>query len=204
MPTLAGLVAVALGVLLTAATPGTGGAQEGRPVRLRGTLLAVEADRLVVETAGAARVTVAIREPFTVSALRAATLADITPGSFVGTAARPQPDGTFRALEVHIFPEEMRGAGEGHRPMTLPDTTMTNATVESVVQQVDGPLLILRYRGGEVRVVVPAEAPVVRFVPGSRELLRPGAAVSLSAVEAADGAVSASRITVGIDVVPPL
>jgi hypothetical protein len=204
MPTSARLLAAALGLLLVSATSGTAAAQEGRPMRLRGTLVTVEADRLVVETAGATRVTVILREPVAVSALRAASLADITPGSFVGTAARPQPDGTFRALEVHIFPEAMRGTGEGHRPMTLPDTTMTNATVESVVQRVDGPLLVLRHRGGEVRVVVPAEAPVVRFVPGGRELLRPGAAVSVGAVEAPDGAVSTSRITVGIDVVPPL
>src|SRR5262249_29507574 len=152
------LFAVVLALLLGSASTGPGPvAEDGRPVRLRGRLVAVDADRLVVETAGPTRVTVAIREPFAVSALPAATLADSAPGTYVGTAARPQPDGTLRALEVHIFPEAMRGSGEGHRPMTLPDTTMTNATVDSVVQRIDGPLLVLRYREGEVRVVVPAD-----------------------------------------------
>ncbi len=129
-----------------------------------------------------------------------ASLADIGPGTFLGTAARAQPDGSFRALEVHIFPESMRGAGEGHRPMDAPGTTMTNASVDALVQRADGPLLTLKHKDGVTQVLVPPDAPIVRFGPGDASLLVPGASIVVSrAVRAADGTVSASRLTVGVD-----
>jgi hypothetical protein len=176
----------------------------GTPVRIRGRIVAVEPDRLVVSPAGEAPVTVSLREPLGIVGVMAAELSAITGGSFVGTAARRQPDGTLRALEVHIFPEAMRGVGEGHRPMNLPETTMTNAGVEEVVERAEGRLLVLKHPGGEVRVLVPPDAPVVRLVPGDRGLLQSGAPVSIGAVKGPDGALSSSRITVGIDVVPPM
>jgi hypothetical protein len=129
-----------------------------------------------------------------------ASLGDITPGTFLGTAARAQPDGTFRALEVHIFPESMRGPGEGHRPMEASGTTMTNASVEALVQRADGPRLTLKHKGGETRVWVPADAPIVRFGPGDPSLLVPGASVLVfRATSGDDGTLSASRVTVGVD-----
>jgi hypothetical protein len=127
-------------------------------------------------------------------------LADIGPGTFLGTAARAQPDGTFRALEVHILAESMRGTGEGHRPMEAPGTTMTNASVDALVQRADGPLLTLKHKDGVTQVLVPPDAPIVRFGPGDQSLLVPGASIVVfRAVRAADGTVSASRLTVGVD-----
>jgi len=165
----------------------------------------LDGQRLAVATAsGEVRIT--LMEPLTVIGVAAAHLADITPGSYVGTAARPQSDGTLRALEVHIFPETLRGTGEGHRPMDPPDRTMTNATVQDVVRKVTGSLLTLKYKDGEVTVVVPPDAPVVRFVPGDRALLTPGAGVVIfRAVQAEDGSITASRINVGVGgIMPPM
>jgi hypothetical protein len=122
----------------------------GKPVRVRGRITAVDGDRLVVATDGG-EVRVALTEPLGIIGVAPAQLSDIAPGTFIGTAARTQPDGTLRALEVHIFPEAMRGTGEGHRPMDAPATTMTNAGVEETVQSVDGPLLTLKFREGRSR-----------------------------------------------------
>jgi hypothetical protein len=180
-------------------------APAGTAVTLRGKIVALAGQRLGVETA-TGTVWVTLVEPVTVTGVAPAKLSDITPGTFIGTAAtRQQADGTFRALEVHIFPEAMRGAGEGHRPWDLPDTIMTNANVEEVVQNVEGSRLTLRYPGGGVTVVVPKEAPIVRFVPGDRDLLKPGAGVFIfRATRAADGSISTSRISVGVGITPPM
>jgi hypothetical protein len=135
-----------------------------------------------------------------VTGVTRASLGDIGPGTFLGTAARAQPDGSLRALEVHIFPESMRGTGEGHRPMEAPGTTMTNATVDALVQRVDGPLLTLKHKDGVTLVLVPPDVPIVRFGPGDPSLLVPGASILVSrAVRAADGTVSASRLSVGMN-----
>jgi hypothetical protein len=175
----------------------------GTPVRIRGRITAVAEDRVVVATDGG-EVRVALNEPLRIVGVEPAHLSDIAPGTFIGTAARTQPDGTLRALEVHIFPEAMRGTGEGHRPMDAPETTMTNAAVEEAVQSVDGPVLTLKYRGGQVRVLVSPETPVVRMVAADRRLLTPGTAVSIRAARGADDSLSASSIVVGIGIVPPM
>lgn len=170
----------------------------GRPITIRGTVVALEGARLRVATASGDHV-ITLVEPLTVVAARSADLGDITPGTFLGTAARTEADGTLRALEVHIFPESMRGAGEGHRPWERSGTTMTNANVEAVVQETAGSLLTLKYRGGEVQVVVPRTAPIVRFEPGERGLIVPGASIVLFRTSRADdGTISASRVTVGV------
>jgi hypothetical protein len=166
---------------------------------LRGTIVSLEGSLLRVTTPAGAEV-VTLVPPLTVTGATQASLADIGPGTFLGTAARAQPDGTFRALEVHIFDESMRGTGEGHRPMDAPDTTMTNAAVDALVQRTDGPLLTLKHKDGVTQVLVPPDAPIVRFAPGDPALLVPGASVVVSrAVRAADGHLSASRLTVGVN-----
>jgi len=170
-----------------------------RPITIRGTVVGVEGDQLQVTTAAGTEV-ITLVPPLTVTGASRASLTDIGPGTFLGTAARAQPDGTFRALEVHIFAESMRGTGEGHRPMDAPGTTMTNASVDAVVQRADGPLLTLKHKDGVTLVVVPPDAPIVRFGPGDPSLLVPGASVAVfRAVRAADGHLSASRLTVGVD-----
>ena len=135
-----------------------------------------------------------------------ADLAAAGTGSFIGTAAVPQADGTLKAQEVVIFPESMRGVGEGHRAWDLtPDSTMTNATVEAAVAGAAGRELSLTYKGGEKKLVVPPGTPIVTLAPGDASLLKAGNHVFLSATQGADGIVTASRITVGKDgLVPPM
>jgi len=175
------------------------GTPAARSTTIRGTILGIEGDHLRVETPGGAE-TVTLDSPLTVTGATRASLADIGPGTFLGTAARAQADGTFRALEVHIFDESMRGTGEGHRPMDAPGTTMTNAAVDAVVQRTDGPLLTLKHKDGVTQVLVPPDTPIVRFAPGDPGLLVPGASVAVfRAVQMADGALHASRLTVGVN-----
>jgi hypothetical protein len=128
---------------------------------------------------------------------------DIASGMYVGATAEKQPDGTFRASRLHIFSEDQRGTGEGHRPLgSAPQSgaTMTNANVETVedvaVQNVKGRMLTLKYKGGEIKVVVPADTPVVKRIVGDRRLLTPGSTISASGPRAEDGAIVASQITV--------
>jgi hypothetical protein len=128
---------------------------------------------------------------------------DITSGMYVGATAEKQPDGTFRASRLHIFSEDQRGTGEGHRPLSSAPqsgSTMTNANVETVedmaVQNVKGRMLTLKYKGGEIKVLVPADTPVVKRIIGARRLLTTGSTISVSGSRAADGAIVASQITV--------
>jgi hypothetical protein len=118
-----------------------------RPITIRGTVVGLEGERLRVATASGPEV-IRLVPPLAVTGATRASLGDIVPGTFLGTAARAQPDGSFRALEVHIFPESMRGTGEGHRPMDAPGTTMTNANVDALVQRAEGPMLTLKHRTG--------------------------------------------------------
>jgi hypothetical protein len=178
-------------------------------VRIHGTILGLTGDALSVRTTGGQTVSVALGPDLRVVAVSAASLADIKPGSFVGSAARPGPDGTLVALEVHIFPESMRGSGEGHRPMDIaPQASMTNGTVGGDVADVSsvaGRIMTVRYNGGEQRIVVPQGVPVVAYKPADRALLVANARVSIAATEAADGTLGTSRITVGTGgIAPPL
>ena len=200
-------------LLLTATALALAGTLPGMPAhaqaaarRLRGTIDSVSGRDMVLTTRDGAKVTVKLAENVGVSALRKMSLSDITPGSFIGTAAEPGPDGVWRALEVLVFPEAMRGTGEGHFAWDLtPSSSMTNATVASAVQGNDGRSLTLNARGQQIRVMVPPEVPVVTLIPAAAEDLKPGAQVFLSATPAADGTLNAARVTVAKDgVVPPM
>jgi hypothetical protein len=166
-------------------------------VRLRGTVQAVTASSLTVRTRAGEVVELALPANLAVSEVYPIALADIQPGSFIGTAALPQPDGSQRAIAVTVFPESARGVGEGHRPFDLqPDSTMTNATVADVAAAPQGRQLQLKYKDGQKTLVVPPDAPVVTFRPADRGLLVPGASVSLSA-QVVDGKPTAQRINAG-------
>ena len=195
------LLAVATSVPL--ATPSW--AQAPRPVRIRATIDAVNPASIDLTSRAGQKQTVAIASDTVIVAIVPMKLEDIKPGSFIGSAAMPQPDGTQRALEVHVFPESMRGTGEGHRPFDLqPQSTMTNGTVGAVTGAV-GRTLTIAYQGGERTIVVPPDTPVVTYDPGSRALLVPGAHVIVMGVEASDGKLSATRISVGkYGLVPPM
>ncbi len=126
-----------------------------------------------------------------------ATLADIRPGSFLGVGAMPQADGSQQAIRVMIFPEAMRGQGEGHRPWDRPGTTMTNATVETAVTQISGQVLTVKYKDGEQKIVIRPDAEILTYVDADRRALKPGAAVTVSGVVGEGTAMDAERIIIG-------
>jgi len=168
-------------------------------VRIRGTVLAVSPASLTVKDRSGETVALALPAQLPVQEVYPITLADIKSGSFIGTAALPQADGTQQAIAVTVFPESARGTGEGHRPFDLqPQSTMTNATVADVVAAPSGRRLQLKYQGGEQTLVIPPGTPIVTFRPADRSLLVPGASVSITAQEIA-GQPTATRISAGRD-----
>jgi hypothetical protein len=179
---------------------------QGAPRRIRGTIDGWSGRDLAITTREGEKVTVRLAENVGVSALRRLDLSSVTPGTFIGTAAEPGPDGVWRALEVLVFPEAMRGTGEGHYAWDLtPTSSMTNATVDSAVQRNDGRSLTLTARGQQVRVMVPPDVPVVTPIPAAMEDLKPGAQVFLTATPGPGGTLTAARVTVARDgVVPPM
>lgn len=184
-----------------AAVSTTASAQNSDTVRIRGTLVRVDASTLVVQDRGGEVVSLARPADLAVSEVYPIKLSAIKRGSFIGTAAMPQPDGTQKAIEVVVFPEAARGTGEGHRPWDLlPQSTMTNATVADLAAAPKsvrgGQQLHLTYKGGEQTVVVPPDVPVVTFRPGTDALLVPGARVLVNAQEK-NGTPTALRVTAG-------
>jgi hypothetical protein len=157
-------------------------------VRIRGTIERVDGATSVVKARDGAELKVTVADNAQIAGIIKASLSDIKQNSFVGVTAMPQPDGSLNAVEVHIFPEAMRGTGEGHYPWDLqPQSTMTNANVEQVVSAVDGRTLTLKYREGEKKITVPASAPIVTYVPGHKSNIKPGAKVFIVAAKQADG-----------------
>src|SRR5579863_5319505 len=135
-----------------------------------------------------------------------ATLADVKPGSFIGVAALPGEGAELKAMEVHIFPEAMRGTGEGFRPFDLaPKSSMTNGNISARVDAAAGPKLTVTYKGGEQTIVVDPKTPIVGMEPGARSDLKPGAAIIARGPEKEDGAIDAAFVLVGKDgLVPPM
>ena len=176
------------------------------PVRVRGTIDRVEGDTYIVKARGGAELKVTLAEKAMVVALIKASLADIKQGSYVGVSGMPQADGSQKALEVHIFPEAMRGVGDGHRGWDLqPSSTMTNGNVEQTAASSDGQVLTLKYKDGEKKIVVPSDTPIVVYVPGERSELKPGASIFIAAaVKQPDGTLQAPRVNVGRGVAPPM
>lgn len=169
-------------------------------VRLRGTVLSVTPATLTINSRSGEVIELALSDKMVVSEVFPISLEDIKPGSFIGTAAMPQPDGSLRAIAVSVFRESARGTGEGHRPFDLlPQSTMTNATVAevgAVSGASGGRRLQLKYKDGEKTVIVPPETPVVTSRPADRGLLLPGASVSLFA-QSVDGKPTVLRINAG-------
>jgi len=132
------------------------------PVRIRGTIERVDGNVFIVKARAGDELKLKLAENATVVALVKATLADIKQGSYIGVSGLPQADGTQKALEVHIFPESMRGVGEGHRGWDLqPSSTMTNGNVEQAAASSEGQVVVLKYKDGEKRIVVSTDTPIV-------------------------------------------
>jgi hypothetical protein len=181
-------------------------AQEPPPVRIRGTIERIEGATCLVKARDGAELKLTVADNAQIAGVIKASLTDVKPNSFVGVTAMPQPDGGLHAVEVHIFPESMRGTGEGHYPWDLqPQSTMTNANVEQVVSAVDGRTLTLKYKDGEKKIIVPASAPIVTYVPGDKSDIKPGAKVFIVAVKQADGTLQGRAWRIGRDgLTPPM
>jgi hypothetical protein len=176
-------------------------------VRVRGAIERVDGNTLLIKARDGAEVKVSLAGNALIVAIVKASLADIKQGSFVGVTGMPQADGNQRAIEVHIFPESMRGTGEGHYPWDLrPGSTMTNANVEQTVTGVDGQTLSVKYKGGEKKLIVPPDATIVTYTPGDKNELKPGTKVFIAAAKKLpDGTLEAPRVNYGRDgLTPPM
>jgi hypothetical protein len=173
--------------------------------RLRGTIEKVDGNTLSVKTRDGAAATLTLTGNATIVGVVKASLAEIKEGSFIGSGAMPQPDGSQKALEVHIFAETQRGTGEGHRPWDgAPNSTMTNGTVGATVTGVEGGTITVKYKEGEKQIVVPPGVPIVRYDIGSAGDLKPGASFSvIAATKKGDGSFEVARINVGRDGLVP-
>ncbi len=180
-------------------------AQETR--RVRGTIEKIDGSTLYVKTRDGEDLKIALADKPVLTAIVPATLADLKPGTFVGSGAMPGPDGTLRAMEVHIFPEAMRGTGEGHRPWDGgANATMTNANVETAVTSVDGQVLTLKYKDGEKKLLVTPQTAIVTYAPGDRAEVEPGTKIFIAAAQKQpDGSLQAARISYGRNgLTPPM
>jgi hypothetical protein len=168
-------------------------------VRVRGTIESSDGPAFIVKTREGNEVKVTLADNPLIVAIVKASLSDIKQGSFVGVTGMPQADGSQKAIEVHIFPESMRGTGEGHYQWDLrPQTTMTNANVEQQVTGVDGQTLTLKYKDGEKTIIVPPDAAIVTYVPGDKSEITPGTKIFIAAAKKQpDGSLQTPRINYG-------
>ncbi|WEK50422.1 MAG: hypothetical protein P0Y66_22770 [Candidatus Kaistia colombiensis] len=198
------LIPVASACLLTLGSIAALAQQGAMPDRVGGTVESFKGDVLTMKTADGKTEAVRVPPTVNVTALQNRKLSDIKAGDFVGSAAVKGPDGKLHAQEVHIFAESMRGTGEGQRPMSGANRSMTNATVTTVIAAPERQTLRLTYKGGEQDIDVGPEARIVAIIPGDRSLLKPGAAVSVFVTKAADGSLSARGVQAEKDGVKPL
>jgi hypothetical protein len=182
-------------------------AQQPPTVRIRGTIESIDGKTLNIKTREGTDVKVNATDDIAVIGIAKTSLSEIKQGSYIGVSAMPQPDGSQKAIAIHIFPEAMRGAAEGFRPWDLrPNSTMTNATVAQTVASVDGQVIEVKYKDGEKKVVVPPDAAIVAFLTGEKSEIKPGAKVIIfGAKKNDDGSLETNRIGVGRDgIAPPM
>ena len=174
---------------------------ETTPVRVRGTVVSLEGSKLVVHPKTGDNITVTLNDNFGAVAVVKASMADIKEGTFIGTATVTQPDSSLKSVEVVVFPDKMRGTGEGHYPWDLDGKSMmTNATVSNAVKGVDGQTITVAYKGGEKKIDVPANVPVVTLIPGSDKAdIKPGVIVFVPTQKQEDGSLHAGAVLFGKD-----
>jgi uncharacterized protein Veg len=181
---------------------------EQHTVRIRGTIEAVDGPTIIVKSRdGQTRHQVRLTDNVAVRGIIKAALTDIKENSFIGVTGMPQADGTQKAIEIHVFPEALRGTGEGHRAWDLmPNSTMTNATVAQVVKGVEGDEIALKYKDGEKKIHVAPDTVIVTYVPGDRSELKPGAKIFIAAAnKKEDGTLEAAAVSVGRNgITPPM
>ena len=182
-------------------------AQQPPTVRVRGNIEAVDGSLLTVKSREGKDLKVRMTDNVTVVGVTNIAMSEIKPGSYIGVSALPEPDGTQKAVAVYIFPEAQRGVAEGFRPWDVrPNSTMTNATVAETVAGTDGQNILVKYKDGEKKVVVPPGTPIVTFVPAEKSELKPGAKILIfSATQKEDGTLEANRVNVGLGgITPPM
>ncbi len=197
------LIAVAI---LAASTLYAAAQKSPTPTRVRGTIEAVDGDVLNVKSRSGEDVKLHMTGNVLILGITKIALADVKVGSFIGTTTVPGSDGAPKAVEVHVFPENMRGTGEGSYPWdSRPNSTMTNATVSDSVAGVDGQTIMVKYKDGEKKVVVTQDTPVVTYLPGDKGDLKPGAKIIAFVKQLPDGSFETTRISVGRDgLTPPM
>jgi len=183
-------------------------AQQPPPVRVRGTVEAVDGPVLTVKSRdGQTTYKVRLTDNAAVRGIVKAALSDIKDNSYIGVTGMPQADGSQKAVEIHIFPEPMRGIAEGHQPWDLvPNSTMTNAAVTQIVKGVQGDEITLKYKNGDKKIIVVPETVIVTYVPGNKDELKPGAKIFIAgANKKDDGTLEAASVSVGRDgITPPM
>jgi hypothetical protein len=206
MKTIIRLAAAAAGLAI--ALGSVAWAQDAKPMRVRGTIEKVDGSTITAKLRDGSEATIKLADNPRITGMTKAQLSDIKEGSFIGVTAMPQPDGSQKAIGLHIFMDAQRGVVKtGFTPWDRePGSTMTNADVGSKVEGVDGQTLTVKYADGEKKVVVPPSTPVVRFNPGNKDDLKPGAQFFIVAgTKQADGTIAAAAINVGRDgAAPPM
>jgi hypothetical protein len=196
-----GAVAIGLAVIATSAV-----AQER--MRVRGTIDQVDGNMLTVKTREGQDLKIKLPDNARVLGIEKISIEDVKPGNFIGVSAMPQTDGSQKALHVHVFLDAMKGVvPEGFTPWDVrPNSTMTNATVDTMVTGTDGRTLQVKYKDGDKKIIVPPEAPIVKYVPGSKDLLKPGAKIFIvAATKQPDGTFEAANVSVGLNgLTPPM
>jgi len=206
------IIRLATGVFAIALIAGSAAvwAQSAPPIRIRGTIEKVDGNTLVIKAREGNEVTVTTPDNVRVMGFVKASIEDIKPNSYIGVTADPQPDGSQKAVAIHIFGEAQRGTGEGHRPWDLrPGTTMTNAAVDTIATGVEGRVITVKYKAGdktdEKKVIVPQNIPIVAYTPGDKSELKPGTAIIIfNANKQPDGSLQAPAVNVGRGLTPPM
>jgi hypothetical protein len=193
-------------LLVPIALSGAPARADGEPTHVRGTVVSLEGSKLVVHAKDGMDVPITLADKFGAIAVVKSSIADIKQGTFIGTATAAQPDSTLRSLEVVVFPDSMKGMGEGHYAWDLPGSSMmTNATVSNAVKGVDGQTVTVNYKGGEKKIEIPSHVPIVALVPSTAADIQTGEAVFVPAQRQADGSLHAAAVLFGKDgVTPPM
>jgi hypothetical protein len=195
---------VIAGLIALSAVSAWAQAPEGVRTRLRGTVEALDGQTLTLKSRNGDSVKLAFPAGTQVLGMARKTLADIKSGDFVGVTSIHDADGKMSAVEVHIFPEAMRGTGEGQSAWDLlPDSTMTNGAITGSVAAPQGQTLKVNYKGSEAEITVTPKTQIVAYAPGDASLLKPGAAVVILALQQPDGSLTVTRVNAEKDGVKP-
>jgi hypothetical protein len=179
-------------------------APEGTPTRIRGTVEKLDGQTLTIKSRDGQQLAIALAPNVTVTYLVKESLADVKAGDFVASTSTKGTDGKNHAVELRIFPEAMRGLGEGQYPWDLvPQSLMTNATVSGITGAPQSQTLKVTYKGNESEIVVDPDTPILGYGAGDVSLLKPGAAIFIVALKKSDGSLSAARVTAEKDGVKP-